>query len=228
MRHCTPGRSEVVELVEVAMRYPGGVDALRDVSLTISHGEAVAIVGPSGSGKSTLMHIVGTLDRPTAGRATICGHQVEELSDQELSALRAQHIGFVFQQFHLSAGRSAAENVADGLLYAGVARGERLERARSALERVGLGHRLTHRPHELSGGEKQRVAIARALIGDPELVLADEPTGALDTRTGSDIMRLLHELNADGATICVITHDLEVAAGLGRHIAIRDGRIAAA
>ncbi|MEO3974961.1 ABC transporter ATP-binding protein [Streptomyces sp. CAU 1734] len=215
----------VVELAGVTKEYPGGVAALRGVDLTINAGELLAIVGPSGSGKSTLLHIVGTLDRPTAGSVAIAGHDVGRLSDRELSALRAQHIGFVFQAFHLVPGISARDNVAEGLLYSGLPRAERHKRAARALERVGLGDRLGHRPHELSGGQKQRVAIARAVVGEPDLLLADEPTGALDTSSGEAVMRLIHDLNREGATIAVITHDTEIAEMLPRQVRIRDGQV---
>ncbi|MCC2274537.1 ABC transporter ATP-binding protein [Streptomyces sp. ET3-23] len=215
----------VVELNQVTKEYPGGVAALRGVDLRIERGELLAIVGPSGSGKSTLLHIVGTLDRPTAGTVAIAGHDVAALSDRRLSALRARHIGFVFQSFHLVSGVTAQDNVAEGLLYSGLARAERRRRAATALERVGLGDRMHHCPHELSGGQRQRVAIARAVVGEPDLLLADEPTGALDSASGEAVMQLLHDLNADGATIAVITHDGEIAGALPRQVRIRDGRI---
>ncbi|MGV9775206.1 ABC transporter ATP-binding protein [Streptosporangium sp. NPDC003464] len=215
----------VVELAGVTKEYPGGVTALRGVDLTIERGELLAIVGPSGSGKSTLLHIVGTLDLPTAGSVRIAGYDAAALSDRKLSALRAQHIGFVFQAFHLVPGMSAQDNVAEGLLYSGLPRAERRRRAGEALERVGLGERLKHRPHELSGGQKQRVAIARAVVGEPDLLLADEPTGALDSASGEAVMELLHELNKEGATIAVITHDTEIAEMLPRRVRIRDGLV---
>ncbi|THA37002.1 ABC transporter ATP-binding protein [Streptomyces sp. A1547] len=217
----------VVELAGVTKEYPGGVKALRGVDLTVLNGELLAIVGPSGSGKSTLLHIVGTLDRPSAGAVAIAGHDIATLSDRALSALRSRHVGFVFQSFHLVPGISAQANVAEGLLYSGLSRAERGRRAARALERVGLGDRMEHRPHELSGGQKQRVAIARAVAGEPDLLLADEPTGALDSASGQSVMELLHELNADGATIAVITHDQEIAASLPRQVRIRDGEIVA-
>ncbi|WEB45390.1 ABC transporter ATP-binding protein [Streptomyces yunnanensis] len=215
----------VVELNQVTKEYPGGVAALRGVDLHIERGELLAIVGPSGSGKSTLLHIVGTLDRPTAGTVALAGHDVAALSDRRLSALRARHIGFVFQSFHLVAGVSARDNVAEGLLYSGLARAERRRRAATALERVGLGDRMHHRPHELSGGQRQRVAIARAVVGEPDLLLADEPTGALDSASGEAVMQLLHDLNGDGATIAVITHDGGIAGALPRQVRIRDGQV---
>ncbi|WP_406345809.1 ABC transporter ATP-binding protein [Streptomyces sp. NBC_00648] len=219
--------STVVRLTGVTKEYAGGVRALDGVDLTIGQGELLAIAGPSGSGKSTLLHIVGTLDRPSAGTVEIAGHDVASLSDRRLSALRSQHIGFVFQAFHLVPGVSARDNVAEGLLYSGLPRARRRSLAADALARVGLADRMKHRPHELSGGQKQRVAIARAVVGEPDLLLADEPTGALDSASGEAVMELLHDLNREGATIAVITHDTEIAAGLPRQVRIRDGRVVA-
>ncbi|MFG2890429.1 ABC transporter ATP-binding protein [Streptomyces sp. NPDC048248] len=215
----------VIELAGVTKEYPGGVAALRGVDLRVARAELLAIVGPSGSGKSTLLHIIGTLDRPTAGEVTIAGHAIASLTDRRLSALRARHIGFVFQSFHLVPGISAQDNVAEGLLYSGLPRAERRRRAADALDRVGLADRMTHRPHELSGGQKQRVAIARAVVGEPDLLLADEPTGALDSASGAAVMALLHDLNKEGATIAVITHDSDIAAQLPRQVRIRDGQV---
>lgn len=216
-----------LELNDVVKEYPGSppVRALDGVSLRIEHGELSAIVGPSGSGKSTMLHVMGTLDRPTNGRVLIDGRDLSRMNDRRLSAVRSRSIGFVFQQFFLVDGTTAIENVANGLLYAGVRAGERRERAAEALVRVGLRHRLGHLPNQLSGGERQRVAIARAVVHRPAIVLADEPTGNLDSRASESIMALIHELNDEGTTIVVITHDHEVAEALPRRISVRDGRI---
>ncbi|MEU6795757.1 ABC transporter ATP-binding protein [Nonomuraea wenchangensis] len=216
----------MIELIGAEKTYPGGVRALRGVDLRVAAGELVAVVGPSGSGKSTMLHLIGTLDRPSAGTVRIAGHDVAALDDAGLAELRARHIGFVFQSFHLSEHLSALANVADGLLYAGVRRGERTRRAAEALRRVGLGHRLDHRPGQLSGGEKQRVAVARAIVGEPALLLADEPTGNLDSASGAEVLAILRRLHDDGTTVAVITHDSEVAAAAPRRIRLRDGRIA--
>jgi putative ABC transport system ATP-binding protein len=215
----------IVTLRRVGREYPVGVTALRDVDLDIHRGELVAIVGPSGSGKTTMLNVMGTLDRPTVGKVVIDGFDIADLSDRELSALRARRIGFVFQHFHLAPGVSALDNVADGLLYAGVGLRERRERAEAALGRVGLDHRLSHRPHALSGGEKQRTAIARALVREPALLLADEPTGALDSASGEGVMQVLLDLNETGTTIVVITHEHVVASHLSRQVSMLDGQV---
>jgi putative ABC transport system ATP-binding protein len=223
--------SAIVELDRVSRVYSTGrleVSALQDASLAIDEGEFVAVVGPSGSGKSTLMHIIGCLDRPTAGSYRLTGRPVEGLADDQLAAVRNRMIGFVFQSFNLLPRTSALDNVAAPLLYQGVGRRQRHERAQAALARLGLEGRLDHEPSELSGGEQQRVAIARALVTEPSMILADEPTGNLDSVAGTEVMGLLRRLNDGGRTIILITHDASVAAQATRQVHMRDGRLSAA
>jgi putative ABC transport system ATP-binding protein len=220
----------IIRLDHVSRTYSTGrleVHALQDAQLVVADGEFVAIVGPSGSGKSTMMNILGCLDRPTSGSYALAGTPVDSLDDDGLARLRSRAIGFVFQSYNLLPRTTALENVAAPLLYQGIGRRERQRRAREALERLGLGDRVDHEPSELSGGQQQRVAVARALVTDPALILADEPTGNLDSASGRDVMRILHELNAAGRTIVLITHDADVAAAASRQIHIHDGRLVA-
>jgi putative ABC transport system ATP-binding protein len=216
-----------LELRGVSKDYGGDVHALRDVSVQIATGEQVAVVGASGSGKTTMLTVMGTLERPTSGEVRVAGRDVVKATDNELAGLRAHEIGFVFQGFHLQDGMSAVENVASGMLYTGMPVRERREAAREALERVGLGHRLEHRPPQLSGGERQRVAIARALAKRPFIILADEPTGNLDSKSGQEVLALLHQLASEGATLALITHDNQIAESFSRQIRMLDGEIVA-
>ena len=217
----------VLEITGLTKEYPGTppVRALDGIDLTIARGESVAIVGPSGSGKSTLLHMMGTLDRPTSGSIAIAGRTVDGLSDAELSAVRSRHIGFVFQLFHLLPGYTALDNVADGLLYRGTPLDERRTLAAAALERVGLSDRTAHHAENLSGGERQRVAVARAIVGRPDIILADEPTGNLDSKMSAAVIDLLSELHRAGMTLVVITHEPEIAHRFGRAVELRDGRV---
>jgi putative ABC transport system ATP-binding protein len=223
-----PAQTPVVSLSGISRTYDLGhveVHALRDVDLEVKPGEVVALLGPSGSGKTTLMNIIGCLDRPTAGTYQLAGTDVESLDDDGLAHLRSRTIGFVFQSYNLLPRTTALDNVATPLLYQGIGRHERHERARAALERLGLGDRVTHEPSELSGGQQQRVAIARAIVTNPAMILADEPTGNLDTTSGEDVMHLLHELHDSGRTVVLITHDADVAAHADRQVHVRDGRV---
>lgn len=219
--------SQVLSVEDVHKQYPTTppVHALRGVSFKIIENELVSVVGPSGCGKSTLLHLMGTLDRPTSGEVVVAGNRVSDLSDGDLSSIRAHHIGFVFQQFHLLSGMTALDNVADGLLYTGQPRSSRRELAEIELNRVGMGHRLDQDSIKLSGGELQRVATARAIVGGPSIVLADEPTGSLDSKNSEAIIELIKELHSAGSTIVVITHDIEIANSFPRVITMRDGQV---
>ncbi len=217
--------SAALQLDGIVKEYPGGVAALRNVSLDVAGGDQVAVVGPSGSGKTTMLTIMGTLERPTSGRLSVAGQDIEKASDPELAGLRAHNVGFVFQGFHLQEAMSAVDNVALGMLYTGQPLRHRRAAARAALERVGLAHRLDFKPKQLSGGERQRVAIARAVAKRPMIILADEPTGNLDSKSGDDVISLLHRLASEGATLVLITHDEHIAAGFPRRIQMRDGEI---
>jgi putative ABC transport system ATP-binding protein len=219
------GAGLALRLDDVVKEYPGGVRALRGVSVGIGGGEQVAVVGPSGSGKTTMLTILGTLERASSGRVVVAGVDVADASDSELAGLRAHEIGFVFQSFHLQDSMTAVDNVANGMLYMGRPANERREAARAALERVGLAHRLEFRPKQMSGGEQQRVAIARALAKRPLIILADEPTGNLDSKSGGEVLHLLHELTTDGGTLVLITHDERIAGSFGRRLLMRDGEV---
>ena len=217
----------VMELIGVQKSYAGNppVEALRGIDLTINEGELIGLVGTSGSGKSTMLNIMGALDHPTEGKVRIQGQDLSALSDRQLSSLRGKRIGFIFQQFHLIAGLSLVENVATGVLYQGASRSQRIKNGIRLLTKVGLGNRLDHLPHQLSGGEQQRVAVARALMGEPAIILADEPTGNLDSKTSEGIVKLLHQLNEDGSTIIVVTHDRELARSFPGMVTLRDGLV---
>jgi putative ABC transport system ATP-binding protein len=221
----TTANGVALELRDVVKEYAGGVQALRRVSVDIRSGDRVAVVGPSGSGKTTMLTILGTLERATSGDVRVAGRDVVKASDSDLAGLRAFEIGFVFQGFHLQDSMTALDNVANGMLYTGVPLRERRESAKVALDRVGLGHRITHRPQQLSGGEKQRVAIARAIAKNPTIILADEPTGNLDSKSGQSVLELLHQLASEGATLTLITHDEHIAETFPRRIQMRDGEI---
>jgi putative ABC transport system ATP-binding protein len=217
--------SAALALTNVSKTYPGDVHALRDVNVTVAAGERVAVLGPSGSGKTTMLTVMGTLERLSTGEVSVAGRELSSATDGELAGLRAHELGFVFQSFHLQDALTAVDNVATGQLYTGVSLRDRRAAAREALERVGLGHRLTHRPPQLSGGERQRVAIARAIAKRPAIILADEPTGNLDSTSGAEVLSLLHELAADGRTLVLITHDQHVAETFPRKVSMRDGEI---